>query len=134
MKDEDIIDLGVRYAEGELTDEAFVRAVRQVPMEPLTGRELHKGTGDVMKDLAHAQRFTESIQDQTGGQLGKEIDFVDRALRVAMGEIKRLRQRTAPPPSTPPRKPIACRGCGQVLGPSGHRCPGPLRRWPTLRA
>ena len=30
MTDDEIIDLGVRYAEGELSDEAFVAAVRAV--------------------------------------------------------------------------------------------------------
>jgi len=61
----------------------------------LTSRELHKGTGDVLRDIAHAQRFTEGIQDGFGGRLGKEIDFVDRALRVAANEIKQLRLRLA---------------------------------------
>lgn len=61
----------------------------------LNGSQIRKGTGDVLKDLAHAQRFTESIQDQWGGPLGLEIDFIDRALRVAMAEIKNLRNRNA---------------------------------------
>lgn len=70
--------------------------------EKLTSRELHKGTGDVLKDLQHAQRFTEDMQDHVPGPLGKEIDFIDRALRVAMGEIKHLRKQITALKSKPP--------------------------------
>ena len=62
------------------------------PMPALDGKQIRKGTGDVLKDIAYAQRFTESLQDQWPGQMGLELDFVDRALRVAAGEIKRLRE------------------------------------------
>jgi hypothetical protein len=61
----------------------------------LTSRERHKGTGDVLKDLAHAQRMTDTSEPGFGEVIcrGKELDFVNRAIRVAAGEIKQLRQR-----------------------------------------
>lgn len=63
-------------------------------LAPLKSRERLKGTGDVLKDLAHAERMT----DASGGfgelvLRGRELDFVNRALRVATGEIKELRKR-----------------------------------------
>lgn len=60
-------------------------------MPRLTSKQLHKGTGDVLKDLEHAIAFVDG--DDVAGFLGKELDFINRALRVARGEIRHLRQR-----------------------------------------
>lgn len=57
----------------------------------MNGRELRKGTGDVLRDLEHAQQF---VGDQdVAGMLGLQLDFINRALRVAHGEIRQQRQR-----------------------------------------
>lgn len=81
---------GVRRLVAAFTElEGVGRAAR------LTSREMHKGTGDVLRDLQHAQRFTDGLSDGLPGVLGKEAAFIDRALRVAIGEIKQLRQRLA---------------------------------------
>ena len=55
---------------------------------------IRKGTCDVLKDLAYAQRYMEEFaQGDFAGRLGLEMSFVERALRVATGEIKQLRKR-----------------------------------------
>lgn len=66
-----------------------------VELKPLTSRERHKGTGDVLKDLAHAQRMTDVDEPGFGEVIcrGNELRFVNRAIRVAMGEIKQMRAR-----------------------------------------
>lgn len=75
---------------------AMIDPSEKEPLKPLTGKEIRKGTGDVLKDLEYAQRFVDG--DGVAGMLGLELDFINRALRVAAGEIKQLRARlqTAP--------------------------------------
>jgi len=84
------------------------------PQAELNAKQIRKGTGDVLKDMAYAQRFTESIQNQIGGRTGLEIDFVDRALRVGMNEIRLLRDRLKVAPQAP-----LC-DCGSPHCPSKH--------------
>lgn len=60
------------------------------PAEKLSGKEIRKGTGDVLKDIDYALRFVDG--DGIAGVLGLELDFVNRALRVAKGQIVQLRQ------------------------------------------
>lgn len=73
--------------------DCVARAAETLP--PLTSRERHKGTGDVLKDLAHAQHLTDTSEPGFGRVIchGDQLDFVNRAIRVAIGEIKTLRQR-----------------------------------------
>lgn len=64
-------------------------------LRALNGKELRKGTGDVLKDLDHAEHLTDTSEPGFGAVVcsGLELDFVNRAIRVARGEIKQLRQR-----------------------------------------
>ena len=60
--------------------------------KPLTGYEIRKGTGDVLKDLAYAQRHMDTFIDVgLERRLNLEIAFVERALRLAINEITQLR-------------------------------------------
>lgn len=74
------------------------------PEKALTRKELHKGTGDVLRDLAHAVNLTDTSEPGFGEVIcrGRELDFVNRALRVAAGEIKQLRARLKSAPPLPP--------------------------------
>lgn len=67
-------------------------------VKPLTSRELRKGTGDVLKDLAQADRLTDADEPGFGELIckGQQLRFVNRAIRVAMGEIRELRKRKGP--------------------------------------
>lgn len=65
----------------------------------LSGKQLHKGTGDALKDLDYALRFVDG--DGVVGALGKQLDFINRALRVARGEIVQLRSRLGRPLADP---------------------------------
>jgi hypothetical protein len=66
----------------------------------MTGKELRKGTGDVLRDLDEAVRLTDTSETGFGQVVcsGLQLDFVNRALRVAAGEIKQLRARLAKEP------------------------------------
>lgn len=67
----------------------------------LKGREILKGTGDVLKDLAYAQRYMDGFAESgLPGRLGLEVQFVERAMRVAIAEIKSLRERVSGKAST----------------------------------
>lgn len=64
-------------------------------LPPMKSREMLKGTGDVLRDLDYAERMTDTSEPGFGQVVcsGRELDFVNRALRVARGEIAQLRQR-----------------------------------------
>lgn len=63
-------------------------------MKPLNAKEIRKGTDDVLKDILYAQEFMEDFRESGfPGRLGLEMAFVERALRVAMQEIRQLRER-----------------------------------------
>lgn len=59
----------------------------------LSGKQLHKGTGDVLRDLEYAETITDG--DGIPGGRGKLFDFANRAIRVAQGEIRQLREQKA---------------------------------------
>ena len=72
-----------------------LKAGEPMTTKPIGGtKEIRKGTGDVLKDLAYAQRYMEEFaQGDFAGRLGLEMSFVERALRLATGEIKQLHKR-----------------------------------------
>lgn len=59
------------------------------PKPELSGTEIRKGTGDTLRDLEHARRISVALMDGPG-RMGLEAGFVERALRVAMAEIREL--------------------------------------------
>jgi hypothetical protein len=59
------------------------------PNRELSGTEIRKGTGDTLRDLEHARRISVALMDGPG-RMGLEAGFVERALRVAMAEIREL--------------------------------------------
>ena len=75
--------------------EHTLKAGEPMTTKPIEGtKEIRKGTGDVLKDLAYAQRYMEEFaQGDFAGRLGLEMSFVERALRLATGEIKQLHKR-----------------------------------------
>jgi hypothetical protein len=63
-------------------------------MPPLKGREIRKGTGDVLRDLAYAQQHLDGfVEAGLPYHMGLEVGFVERAIRVAIWEITTLRKR-----------------------------------------
>ena len=67
-------------------------------MKSLTGKELRKGTGDVLRDIDYSAYLTDTSEPGFGDVVcrGMQLDFVNRTLRVAAGEIRQLRARLVP--------------------------------------
>lgn len=88
---------GIPVFVGVTQDEAefIVKAVNTA--KPLNNRERHKGTGDVLKDLAYAQKYMDGYCEGVGTthRITNDMRFVERALRVATAEIKLLRGQVA---------------------------------------
>jgi hypothetical protein len=94
--------------------------------ERLTSRQMHKGTGDPLKDIEHAIRMVDG--DGVAGLLGKHLDFINRALRVAHNEIRTRRASAkAKGAALSQRQTDTCAGCGgggRIEGDTCSECGG----------